>query len=139
MKYLIVLMVFIFISCTPIVEPQKPIPSDNTTLEVKSSIIEPWPDNMLEFHKAMYFATMAMRPDLRQKYQPINLYNICSCIVDILQSTYTYEEYRKKFTGANSLAPDAQQEVYGISYKCSQEEVHLMQQQMLNPDVKDAI
>ena len=63
MKYLIVLMVFIFISCTPIVEPQKPIPSDNTTLEVKSSIIELWPDNMLEFHKAMYFATMAMRPD----------------------------------------------------------------------------
>ena len=138
-KYFIIGVSLVLFGCTSIVESQKPIPSDNATLEVKSSIIEPWPDNMLEFHKAMYFATMAMRPDLRQKYQPINLYNICSCIVDILQTMYTYEEYRKKFTGANSLAPAAQQEVYGISYKCSQEEVHLMQQQMLNPDVKDAI
>ena len=137
-KFFIVGVSLVFFGCTSTVEIQKP-PPDNASLEVKSIIIEPWPDDKIGFHKAMYFATMAMRPDLRQKYQPINLYNICSCIVDILQTTYTYEEFRKRFTGQSTLAPDAQQEVYGISYKCSQEEVLLMQQQLITPNAKDTI
>ena len=137
-KFFIVGVSLVFFGCTSTVEIQKP-PPDNASLEVKSIIIEPWPDDKIGFHKAMYFATMAMRPDLRQKYQPINLYNICSCIVDILQTTYTYEEFRKRFTGQSTLAPDAQQEVYGISYKCSQEEVLFMQQQLITPDAKNAI
>jgi len=137
-KFFIVGVSLVFFGCTSTVEIQKP-PPDNATLEVKTTILEPWPDNKVEFHKAMYFATMAMRPDLRMRYQPHNLFNICACLVDILQASYTYDEFLKKFTGQSNLAPDAQQEIYNISYKCSQEEVLFMQQQLMVPDAKDAI
>ena len=142
-KCFIIGVSLVLFGCISITESQKPPPSDNVTdnvtLEVKSSILEPWPEDRVGFHKAMYFATMAMRPDLRQKYQPINLYNICSCIVDILQATYTYEEFRNRYTGDSSMTPEAQQEVYAISYKCSQEEALFLQQQLVVPNVKDTI
>ena len=54
-KYFIIGVSLVLFGCISITESQKPPPSDNVTLEVKSSILEPWPDNMLEFHKAMYF------------------------------------------------------------------------------------
>ena len=148
-KFFIVGVSLVLFGCTFTIETQKPPPDDavietqkpspdNATLEVKNTIINSWPDNKLEFHKAMYFATMAMRPDLRMRYHPINLYNICACIVDILQVQYNYEDFKKRFTG--DPAPDAQQEIYAISFKCSTEESQLMKQKIINSnDPKDFI
>ena len=125
-----------FSGCTPSLEQTTlPKPSDNAsieevTLEVPET--EPWPDNMVEFHKAMYFVTFAMKPELRMRFQPQNLYNVASCIIDVLKVAYTYEQFTEKFTGENANNPEVVQEIYGISYKCSAEETEVMRLKMLN-------
>ena len=125
-----------FFGCTPSLEQTTlPKPSDNAsieevTLEVPET--EPWPDNMVEFHKAMYFVTFAMKPELRMRFQPINLYNVASCIIDVLKVQYNYEQFTARFSGPNANNPDVIQEIYGISFKCSAEETEVMRLKMLN-------
>ena len=109
--------------------------TDNNSIEevtIDVPEIEPWPDNMVEFHKAMYFVTFAMKPELRMRFQPINLYNVASCIIDVLKVHYNYEQFMERFTGQNANNPDVVQEIYGISFKCSAEEADVMRQKMLN-------
>ena len=125
-----------FFGCTPSLEQTTlPKPSDNAsieevTLEVPET--EPWPDNMVEFHKAMYFVTFAMKPELRMRFQPINLYIVASCIIDVLKVQYNYEQFTARFAGPNANNPDVIQEIYGISFKCSAEEADVMRQKKLN-------
>ena len=80
----------------------------------------------------MYFVTFAMKPELRMRFQPINLYNVASCIIDVLKVHYNYEQFMERFTGENANNPDVVQEIYGISFKCSAEEADVMRQKMLN-------
>ena len=87
---------------------------------------------MVEFHKAMYFVTFAMKPELRMRFQPINLYNVASCIIDVLKVQYNYEHFTARFAGPHANNPDVIQEIYGISFKCSAEEADVMRQKMLN-------
>jgi len=125
-----------FFGCTPNLEQTTlPKPTDNASIEevtLQVPEIEPWPDNMVEFHKAMYFVTFAMKPELRMRFQPINLYNVASCIIEVLKVQYTYEQYMKRFSGPNANNPDVIQEIYGISFKCSAEETDAMRLKMLN-------
>ena len=143
-KLFIIGVSLVFFGCTPSLEQTTlPNPTDNAsieevTLEVPET--EPWPDNMVEFHKAMYFVTFAMKPELRMRFQPINLYNVASCIIDVLKVQYNYEQFTARFAGPNSNNPDVIQEIYGISFKCSAEETDVMRQKMLNSvEPKNAI
>ena len=143
-KLFIIGVSLVFFGCTPSLEQTTlPNPTDNAsieevTLEVPET--EPWPDNMVEFHKAMYFVTFAMKPELRMRFQPINLYNVASCIIDVLKVQYNYEQFTARFAGPNANNPDVIQEIYGISFKCSAEETDVMRQKMLNSvEPKNAI
>lgn len=125
-----------FFGCTPSLEQTTlPKPTDNASIEevtLQTPEVEPWPDNMVEFHKAMYFVTFAMKPELRMRFQPINLYNVASCIIDVLKVQYNYEQFTARFSGPNANNPDVIQEIYGISFKCSAEETEVMRLKMLN-------
>ena len=135
-KLFIIGVSLVFFGCTPSLEQTTlPKPSDNASVEEVTLQVpetEPWPNDKVGFHKAMYFATFAMRPDLRMRFQPQNLYNVASCIIDVLKVAYTYEQFAEKFTGENANNPEVVQEMYGISYKCSAEETEVMRLKMLN-------
>ena len=131
-KLFVMCVCFIMIGC---VTKNISKSTDNNSIEevtIDVPEIEPWPDNMVEFHKAMYFVTFAMKPELRMRFQPINLYNVASCIIDVLKVHYNYEQFMERFTGQNANNPDVVQEIYGISFKCSAEEADVMRQKMLN-------
>ncbi len=143
-KLFIIGVSLVFFGCTPSLEQTTlPKPTDNASIEevtLQVPEVEPWPDNMVEFHKAMYFVTFAMKPELRMRFQPINLYNVASCIIDVLKAQYNYEQFTARFSGPNANNPDVVQEIYGISFKCSAEETEVMRLQMLNSvEPKNAI
>ena len=139
-KLFVMCVCFIMIGC---VTKNISKSTDNNSIEevtIDVPEIEPWPDNMVEFHKAMYFVTFAMKPELRMRFQPINLYNVASCIIDVLKVQYNYEQFTARFAGPNANNPDVIQEIYGISFKCSAEETDVMRQKMLNSvEPKNAI
>ena len=131
-KLFVMCVCFIMIGC---VTKNISKSTDNNSIEevtIDVPEIEPWPDNMVEFHKAMYFVTFAMKPELRMRFQPINLYNVASCIIDVLKVQYNYEQFTARFAGPNANNPDVIQEIYGISFKRSAEEADVMRQKMLN-------
>ena len=91
---------------------------------IVKKIIAPWPEGKKEFHTALYFMRMAQDPNLRTKYQPDNLFNICKCVLDDIEKDYEYEPFMTKFN--NNLTPENQRYIYEKTYKCSVKEIQQM-------------
>ena len=128
-----------FFGCLPKETPPPVVVTDNVTVEEKT-----WTSDQYYYWVTIFFTRMSHDPNVRLRYQPENLYNICKCIVDVLSTDYDYDTFMKDFN-KNPVHPMNARIVYDISFKCSVEETQLMQMQMRErmnqpePDPKDAI
>ena len=127
-----------FFGCLPKETPSPVIVTDNVTVEEKT-----WTSDQYNYWVTIFFTRMSHDPNVRLRYQPENLYNICKCIMDVLSTDYDYDTFIKDFN-KNPVHPTNARIVYDVSFKCSVEETQLMRlqiQEQLNqePDPKDAI
>ena len=141
-KLFVMFVCFIMIGCITI-QSEKPVVAEKAAVVEKTITIPEtktsWGRKELELQKAMQFAKFAMDPNMRVRYEPESLFNIVSCIIDVLAVHNTYEQYKKRFA-ENPISQEAQQELYGISYKCAQDEVNLMKMKKESePDLKNTI
>ena len=88
-------------------------------------------------HVTMYFTRMAQQPGLRARYQPENLYNICKCVLDTIEKSYSYQDFLTKFEAG--LTAESQQIIYNVTYQCSVQEVQKMKQLLPQIELKDTI
>jgi len=121
-----------FFGCVP-KETSPPVVTDNVTVEEKT-----WTSDQYNYWVTIFFTRMSHDPNVRLRYQPENLYNICKCIMDILSTDYDYDTFIKEFN-KNPVHPMNAQIVYDVSFKCSVEETQLMRLKAQEPNPKDAI
>ena len=112
-------------------------PTDNSTVVIED---HSWESDQKNYWITIYFARMSYDPSVRMKYPPENLYNLCMCIIDIMENDYDYESFIRDFN-KNPIDPKYAQIVYNVSWKCSIEEQQLMKLKydQGEVDVKDAI
>ena len=123
----VISVILLFIGCNKQVEVPIVEPSDNVS---ESKIIQ-WPEKERHFQITMYFSRMANNPVVRMRYQPIQLYGICVCIIDKFESNYEYDKFLKYFSG-KFLTPDKKREVYDVSLKCSTDTMDKLLKSMQN-------
>ena len=129
MRALILLLCsFVIVSCTT-VSQSKPVQVEEQIETVQIEDTQKWTDDQYNYWVTIFFARMSHDPNVRLRYQPENLYNICKCIVDVLSTDYDYDSYMKEFN-KNPVHPMNIQIIYDLSFKCSMEETQLMQMQM---------
>ena len=131
--FIIIASLVLFTSCTKDVQVVK----EEKIPEVKTEILNPWPEGKKEMHVTMYFTRMAQQPDLRARYQPENLYNICKCVLDTMEKSYSYQDFLTKFEAG--LTVESQQVIYNVTYQCSVQEVQKMKQLLPQIELKDTI
>ena len=131
--FIIITSLVLFTSCTKDVQVVK----EEKIPEVKTEILNPWPVGKKEMHVTMYFTRMAQQPDLRARYQPENLYNICKCVLDTMEKSYSYQDFLTKFEAG--LTVESQQVIYNVTYQCSVQEVQKMKQLLPQIELKDTI
>ena len=131
--FIIVASLVLFTGCTKdvVIVKKEVIP------EVKSQIISPWPEGSREFHTALYFMRMAQDPNLRLRYQPENLFNICKCVLEQMEKDYEYDVFMAKFN--SNLNPETQQYIYNATYGCSIKEVERMKKILPKIELKDML
>ena len=135
-KLFVICVCFIMIGC---VSKEAPVVTEPVTEKVSS-----WTDDQRNYWVTIFFTRMSHDPNIRLRYQPENLYNICKCIVDVMSTDYDYDTFMKDFN-KNPVHPMNARIVYDVSFKCSLEETQLMKMQMQEqmnqsePDPKDAI
>ena len=128
MRALILLLCsFVIVSCTT--TPQtKPVQVEEQIETVQIEDTQKWTDDQKNYWITLYFTRMSFDPNVRHKYPPENLYNLCKCIMDVLSHDYDYETFITDFN-KQPVDPMNAQIVYDVSFKCSMEEVRLMQEQ----------
>ena len=131
--FIIITSLVLFTSCTKDVQVVK----EEKIPEVKTEILNPWPEGKKEMHVTMYFTRMAQQPDLSARYQPENLYNICKCVLDTMEKSYSYQDFLTKFEAG--LTVESQQVIYNVTYQCSVQEVQKMKQLLPQIELKDTI
>ena len=134
-KLFVICVCFIMIGC---VSKETQVVTEPVTVEEKT-----WTSDQYNYWVTIFFTRMSHDPNVRLRYQPENLYNICRCIMDVLSTDYDYDTFIKDFN-KNPVHPTNARIVYDVSFKCSVEETQLMRlqiQEQLNqePDPKDAI
>jgi hypothetical protein len=130
---IIITSLVLFAGCTKDVQVVK----EEKIPEVKTEIISPWPEDKKHMHVTMYFTRMAQQPGLRARYQPENLYNICKCVLDTIEKSYSYQDFLTKFEAG--LTAESQQIIYNVTYQCSVQEVQKMKQLLPQIELKDTI
>lgn len=102
--------------------------SDNNTLEqlVEAPIEvdlykEGWTDEQRGFWAANYWAMLASNPNTRNRFLPMSVYKISTCIVD----TWARDTPLKEFVNnvAKSNDPMVARQMYNITYECTSFEV----------------
>ena len=139
MRALILLLCsFVIVSCTTV--PQsKPVQIEEQIETVQIEDTQKWTDDQYNYWVTIFFARMSHDPNVRLRYQPENLYNICKCIMDVMSTDYDYDSYMKDFN-KNPVHPMNIQIIYDLSFKCSMEETQLMQMQMMEQmNLEDSI
>ena len=131
--FIIITSLVLFAGCTKDVQVVK----EEKIPEVKTEIISPWPEDKKHMHVTMYFTRMAQQPGLRARYQPENLYNICKCVLDTIEKSYSYQDFLTKFEAG--LTAESQQIIYNVTYQCSVQEVQKMKQLLPQIELKDTI
>ena len=131
--FIIIASLVLFTSCTKDVQVVK----EEKIPEVQTEIISPWPEDKKHMHVTMYFTRMAQQPGLRARYQPENLYNICKCVLDTIEKSYSYQDFLTKFEAG--LTAESQQIIYNVTYQCSIQEVQKMKQLLPQIEMKDTI
>ena len=58
-------------------------PTDNSTVVIED---HSWEPDQKNYWITLYFARMSYDPSVRMKYPPENLYNLCKCIIDIMEN-----------------------------------------------------
>ena len=133
-SFFIILASLVFLSgCTKDVEVVK-----KEEVVVKSQVLSPWPEGAREFQTALYFMRMAQDPNLRLRYQPENLFNICKCVLQQMEKDFEYKVFMSKFNSA-VLQPENQQYIYNATYGCSVNEVQRMKKLLPKIELKDTI
>jgi len=99
-----------------------------------------WDNDQKNYWVTIYFTRMSFDPNVRLRYPPEHLYNLCKCIMDIMSNDYDYKTFMKEFN-AQPINPQNAKIVYDVSMKCSMEEIQLMKlkQQNQEPNPKDTI
>ena len=129
MRALILLLCsFVIVSCTTTTPQTKPVQVEEQIETVQIEDTQKWTDDQKNYWITLYFTRMSFDPSVRQKYPPENLYNLCKCIIDVLSHDYDYNTFVKDFN-KQPIDPLNAQIVYDISFKCSMEEMRLMQEQ----------
>ena len=131
--FIIITSLVLFTSCTKDVQ----VVREEKIPEVKTERISPWPEGKKHMHGTMYFTRMAQQPGLRARYQPENLYNICKCVLDTIEKSYSYQDFLTKFEAG--LTAESQQVIYNVTYQCSVQEVQKMKQLLPQIELKDTI
>ena len=131
--FIIITSLVLFTSCTKDVQVVK----EEKIPEVKTEILNPWPEGKKEMHVTMYFTRMAQQPGLRARYQPENLYNICKCVLDTIEKSYSYQDFLRVFE--TNMTAESQQVIYNVTYQCSIQEVQKMKQLLPQIEMKDTI
>ena len=129
MRVLILLLCsFVIMSCTTTTPQTKPVQIEEQVESVQIEDTQKWTDDQKNYWVTLYFTRMSFDPSVRHKYPPENLYNLCKCIMDVLSHDYDYETFINDFN-KQPVDPMNAQIVYDVSFKCSMEEVRLMQEQ----------
>ena len=131
--FIIITSLVLFTSCTKDVQ----VVREEKIPEVKTEVISPWPEGKKHMHVTMYFTRMAQQPGLRARYQPENLYNICKCVLDTIEKSYSYQDFLTKFEA--DLTAESQQVIYNVTYQCSVQEIQKMKQLLPQIELKDTI
>jgi len=133
-KIFIIGVSLFFFGCVP-KEIPAPVVTDNVTEKVQE-----WENDQKNYWITLYFTRMSHDPNVRLRYPPEHLYNLCKCIIDIMSIDYDYQTFIRDFN-KQPINPQNAQIVYDVSMKCSMEEIQLMKikQQSQDPNPKDAI
>jgi len=135
MKKLLYVMMFVMslmigFSCTT---KETKVINDTPTLEVRSQILEPWDEKNKHFWISVYFAKLSYDPNMRQRFLPHILYGVCECIINEFEKHYTLEEFQTKVQNDNAkmVSPEVKQQIWNISYGCSQIGIQKQMKEML--------
>jgi len=127
MRALILLLCsFVIVSCTT-TQQSKSVQIEEIVETVQIEDTKKWTDDQKNYWVTLYFTRMSHDPGVRHKYPPENLYNLCKCIVGVMSHDYDYETFITDFN-KQPIDPLNAQIVYDVSFKCSMEEVRLMQE-----------